>query len=239
MNEKLLTSVRVVFAARSVLPHVAELIDAFRFSNGKWTLESASKRGFLRKLECLLEKERWQEPQYRSVRSRSAVYVAVKCGYDVCVLNWWLTTYEPEAKQELMSDALRNAILFKCFDVLWCLWEEHQDFHCEETLDCSDPTIAHWIHKHGNNLLVQFPMYECCAADPTFDFAKWCLIDQDVFTCDKPQEAVSFAIDHGNEEFLQWLHQYRQNLFQSDHLDCALSRGQLTIAKWLLEKFPR
>lgn len=54
MSEKLLTSVHVVCDSDPQLGellHVFRQIDAFRFSCGRWTLERASKHGFVSKLE--------------------------------------------------------------------------------------------------------------------------------------------------------------------------------------------
>lgn len=243
MDEKLLTSVRLVCESDprvGTLLHVARQIDSFRFSYDKWTLEDVSKRGFVNTLDHIHLLEPKRDVWFHIARFRAAVFTAIKNGYDIRVLEWWLNKYSPESREIIMTDILVYAVSMHQLDVLKWIRQYNQGRlpyhnHC---LSCSDPETAHWLFEHGRHLLLEFPMYACSVADPTLEFAKWCLT-QPYFRCMNAEDAVSFAIDYDQEQYLQWLFEHRLDLFQPDHLDRAISHGRLQIMKWLLEKFPR
>lgn len=243
-EEELLASVRLVCAADervAALSHVMRQIDAFRF-NGQWTLERASKRGFVHKLALahLRELNQDDDDALRTLRFRTAVYKAVKYGYDIRVLQWWLNNFLPEAKPQMLYAICPFAIRFGRLSVLKWLYAEMQGKlpRSVHAVDCFDPETAYWLYEHGSHLLVEFRMYDCSAADPSFEFAKWCLTEQDLFKCRRPEDAVSFAIDHNQLEYLQWIHEHRPELYQPYHLDRAVNKCQLEILKWLCTKFP-
>lgn len=242
MISDLLTSVRVVCNSdlSVALLHVAHQIDAFCFSYDKWTLESASKRGFVSKLDRIHLLEPKREVKFHTTRFRAAVFTAIKKGYDTRVIEWWLNKYRPKSRNTIMSDILRIAVFSNRLDVLKWLLQDNQGQlpNYDYPFLCSEPETAYWLFENGRQLRMEFPMYKCSAADPTLEFAKWCLTQQD-FQCQFPEQAVSSAIDHGQEEYLQWLFQRHPSLFQPDHLDLAISKGRLKFAKWILEKFAR
>lgn len=240
-EEELLTSVRLVCAADervAALPHVTRQIDAFRFS-GQWTLERASKRGFVRKLaQVHMQELNPDDHALRTVRIRAAVYNAVKYGYDIRVLHWWLDSFMPEAKPHMLIALCPFAIRFGRLDILKWLYAEMQDElpRSNQAVECCDPETAYWLYAHGSRLLVEFRIYECSAVDPSFEFAKWCLTQQEVFKCKRPEDAVSFAIDYNRLDYLQWIYDHRPELFEHHHLDRAVYKCRLQVAKWLSER---
>lgn len=242
-EEELLASVRLVCAADervAALPHVTRQIDAFRFS-GQWTLERASKRGFVRKLVVVhLQELNQDDHALRTHRFHAAVYNAVKYGYDIRVLQWWLDSFMPEAKPHMLLALCPFAIRFGRLKILQWLYAETQGKlpRSIQAVDCFDPETAYWLYEHCSHLLVEFRMYECSAADPSFEFAKWCLTQQDMFECKRPEGAVSFAIDHNRLEYLQWTYEHRPELFEPRHLDRAVYKCRLEVSKWLYERFP-
>lgn len=103
-------------------------------------------------------------------------------------------------------------------------------------MDCSDPDTAYWLYEHDRHLCVEFPMYKCCAADPSFAFAKWCLAHQKVFPCLGAEDAVIFAIDCDQRELLVWIHEHRTDILRPEHFDYAISEDQPKIAMCISDK---
>lgn len=113
METELLTSVRLACAVDvrvANLLHVQSAIDAFCL---QWTLEHASQRGYLRKLDRAHQQDLNPNAKTRRSRFRAGIYTAIKYGYDMRVLQWWMNTYQSKPKPEQVDETIRYAVRFK------------------------------------------------------------------------------------------------------------------------------
>lgn len=110
MGAKLLTAVELVCASRAhvtALPHVlAHNIDAFLLP-AIWTLKNAAKHGHLRLLDRLLQVECAGFTRCcREQRLHWGATDAIKKGYGLPVVKWWLRKYMPDQDVFSMAQAL-------------------------------------------------------------------------------------------------------------------------------------
>lgn len=75
------------------LPHVGRLVDDFRFSLKGWTLVSASKRGFVSKLDEIRGRKHRYCIELDDTRFHAGIHGAVENGFEVRVLSWWIDTF--------------------------------------------------------------------------------------------------------------------------------------------------
>lgn len=220
----------------AALPHVALAIDAFLDSSvDQWTLERASKRGFLRLLDRLKQQESpLVSTSFREERCKAAIRIAVRDG-NVASLHWWLTTYLPGEHQDLV---LEYSIQHEQVDVLEYLWQQNgslvQDWDWSKAVTCDKSAFAHWLHDHiaGVALALRTNEYS------DFAFIKWAHVHRDKYASNYMAVAISNAVLSGNLNALLWIHDQTAARSCSSDLATAVQCGHLEIAKWLYGNYP-
>lgn len=181
-SSAMLTAVGLVCdtdASVAALPHVALTIDAFLDSSvDQWTLERASKRGFVRLLHRLKQQESPQmSTSFREERFKAATRIAVRDG-NVASLHWWMTTYLPDTYEDLV---LENAIQHEQLDVLEYLWQHNgstvQDWDWSKGVTCDKPAFAYWLHDHISGVALTLRTNEYS----DFEFVKWAHAHRDTY----------------------------------------------------------
>lgn len=151
---ELLTAVRLVCTrlppSLAALLYVPVKVDAFLLPS-LWSLESASKLGFVRLLDRLLKLE-WPgfNSECRAIRLTQTVEDAMDYEYNVHVLEWWLTRYMPDQTVFPLARVLKRAIQRSQFPVLEWLHKETKGElpHLSEPLLSTDPDVVAWLLDH-------------------------------------------------------------------------------------------
>lgn len=152
----------------------------FQEDESEWTLESASEFGLVRLLDRLLKHEySGFSQQFREKRLRAAV----KRGYDIPVLQWWLKLYMPGqtkfSKIAICGIAIRNAQLH----VLQWLLHEGQLPNIRFGTTTS-PEIAYWLYDHGRQLPTTVMVPSWLRDDPWSNVTPTCLTTAaDIIKC--------------------------------------------------------
>lgn len=256
MEQQPLAAVRLVCGGQSplaALTHVLSKINAFVFeeSDGRWTLESASKRGFLGLLDRLLKHEWLGFNQHcRELRLQFAIKHSIEAGtYDAHVLEWWLKTYMPEQTQYPMDQICLFGIVHGRLDVLQWVHQELQgqlsvpiNTQSPEVY-CRSPEVIRWLHANGGRQLRLTFVFEpkCLETKDSLEALKWCLAheDREFLTIQDPELALAEAIYTGHLELLQWLHQHRPERCSPSVLSEIVSDGHLHVAEWLQANYPQ
>lgn len=110
-------------------------------------------------------------------------------------------------------------------------------------MECFDPEVVVWLYEHGrHHTLAQLRPMNIWKSDACFRALQQCMAyeDQDYsFVIFCPENAVDAVIESGRLDYLQWLYEYRPQLFESQHFSHAVRLGGLEIAKWLQQTFPK
>lgn len=248
---ELLTAVRLVCtrlpASVAALKHVVIKVDAFLLPS-QWSLESASRLGFVRLLDRLLTLE-WPgfNAKCREIRLKSAVQAALNDRYDVCVLEWWLKRYMPgQTALFPLHRVFEIAIQHAQLPVLDWLYQETKGELPELVLSysCSDPEVVIWLHEHGAAKACSRLYLNCqWESDDSFQAIKRCLAYQDdqgsSLQIQRHESVVAEAIARNLLDELKWLLQHRPEFFAPTHLSYAVRCGRHEIVKWLLAAFPK
>lgn len=223
-------------ACVAALPHVAQAIDSFLDSSvDKWTLERASKRGFVRLLHRLKQQESPQvSAGFREERFKAAIRVAVRDG-NVASLHWWMTTYLPRKYEDLV---LEYAIQHEQVDILAYLWQHNalsiHDWDWSKAVSCGKPAFAYWLHDHISGVALSLHTNEYS----DFEFIEWAHVHRDMYASNYIAVAVSNAVLSGNLNALMWIRDQIPARSCSSDLATAVQCGHLEIAKWLYENYP-
>lgn len=248
--EEFMSSVATVWRVcpqLAALPHVMRVIDAFLWLGAShWSLEAASKRGFVCLLDLLLKHER---PEYnrrcREMRLKFAIKEAVESGYTVAVLKWWVERYSPDLVSNTIFSVFELAIKHANLLALEWLYEENR---CampllKSQVPCFDPNIIIWLHDRGGYhscTELALSHLRCRWTASSLVAFRQCLTYEDSsFRISGVETAVAKAIELEDLDTLQWIHVYRSDAFLPLHLNSAILNGNREVAKWLLQAFPK
>lgn len=256
MEQQPLAAVRLVCNEQSplaALAHIMGKINAFVFeeSDGRWTLESASKSGSLRLLDRLLKCEWLGFNQYcRELCLQFAIKHSIQeVVYDVHVLEWWLKTYIPVQAKYPMDQICLFGIVHGRLDVLQWVHQETQgqlsvpsNTQSPEVY-CKSPEVVRWLYANGGRHLRLTFVFDPKSLDTedSLESLKWCLSHEDCqfLTIQDPELALAEAIYTGHLELLQWLHEHRPERCRPSVLSEIVYDGHLFVARWLQVKYPQ
>lgn len=237
-KELALTAVRCVCAAHAQvasLEHAVHQIERFLFEEdtAQWTLESASERGFARLLDGLVKHE-WPgfNQKFRLLRLSYGVESAVKNGYRVPVLQWWIKCYMPEQIKYSLEVVCRLAISHGDLHILqWLVQEDENLLQYQDYITCRPPEVAYWLYEHDRQLPVIVYVDEAAS----LEHIQWCMKVQDdqatAFTIQWPLMAQAIRYSHIN--MLP-----RLGRPEPGALEIAIRCGRLDVAMWLHHTYP-
>lgn len=240
----LLISVSVVcrsHARLTVLPEAEYIVEAYidNFSD-RWTLENASRRGFVRLLDRLGERE-WSRVSlhFRELRLKHAIDEVVALQENVPVLHWWLTNYLPEKRDSHSSDIFTMAVQYNRLNVLKWLKEHDllRNIDLTRTFTSVFPQITRWLHVNLPGVRMKISLTRC-STESDFEFVKWALRHESVHKVCGVANCFDDAAFNGNLLLLEWLHQDRSERCDPQMLTRVIYNEQLEVAKWLWSTYP-
>lgn len=234
-----LTAVAVVGRAYprfASLDHAVKCVEEFKGEyTCKWTLESASKAGFVRLLRVLGEQECGDE--FRKARGLYAAESAVKAG-NLEVLHWWLGTYL-SGLQVNMMDLFRVAAEFGQVHILaWISTnsEQQQKYQDPIRITRNYQEVAYWFHQHRQLHQAAAPIQVFLDANNTsldLAFAKWIHSRAGEFQVKNKSYATGSAAANGDMMMVKWLYASGWDKWPVRAVDSAAANGHLDVIKWM------
>lgn len=202
----------------------------------RWTLESASRAGFVHLLDLLAAQE-WSgvSSTFRRLRCRHAVGEAADKG-QLDVLQWWLSSNYGGCQLRGAYDTIFELVIARGHYAMLD-WLNHQDKipvgnARSKGVPCDDPDIVQWLHEEGHKVPL---IVKLCYADTEEDltYIKWVLKHKRAFKRIDGWAWAGFnAAYQGNFKIVKWLHANRPTDFTIGVLKGAISGGNLKIAQW-------
>lgn len=220
--------------AVAALAHVAQGISSFLDSSKKWTLESASKAGFVFLLDRLAASE-WKDVCYEFRESRFLynIEIAARAGY-TDVLNWWRTKYLPNGP-DVSGAIIRIAAYKGHMHVLRWLYEV--DGHVRSIgrmktpLICVLPEIVHWVREHRRQVKLDVWLEEA-AYRGDLEFIKW--VKSQKLSYEFVDATYTSAAYGGNLEVFQHLIKEKPTEYLDEIYGNAAEKGHKPIIEWML-----
>lgn len=202
-----------------------------------WTLESATKAGFVSMLDRLVENE-WPgvSHDFREARFLHNVRIAAREGR-VGSLNWWRTKYLPDGPD--VAAAILHIAAFKDhMDVLKWLHEADgivQSISAiKSPVNCSSLETARWMQEHWPHVKLDIRL-EKAGAQGDLEFLKW--VTAQGYKDGMYDRAIESAAAAGHLEVVQYLVRQEPVEYLESALVRAARNGHLDVVKWLLEEY--
>lgn len=236
-----LTAIAVVGRAYprfASLDHAVKCVEEFTGEyTGKWTLESASKAGFVRLLHVLSAQE-WPAlgNEFRKARGLYAAKSAVKAG-DLEVLRWWVDMYLPGLHVDMM-DLFRVAAEFGHVHILTWLTNSELVQNCQDPICITRnyEEAARWLHQHRQVCQAAGAIQVLLDANNTaldFAFVKWIHSRPGEFQVKNKSYATVGAAANGDMMMLKWLYASGWDKWPVRAVDSAAANGHLDVIKWM------
>lgn len=233
---RVLASVALVSQSLPPLPHVIALIQTHLDHSHRWTLETASRAGFLHLLGRLTAQENNSGvcSDFRLARFTSAVQKAAAQGRPLSVLQWWSSTYL--VGQDLLPLVLGIAAESGQLGVIqWLLDQQNLAEEQPELAPvlCNHRATLFWLHEHVPWLPLKVSM-DAMAKQRDLELMQWAHERRRVIAIECTPEATATAAEGGHLAMLQWLHSHYRHVGCSElALSYAAGNGHLEIVQWL------
>lgn len=234
-----LTSVDAV-VRRTRLAHlpddIAGRVEELADCSVNWTLETASRAGFVHLLDLLAAQE-WPgvRATFRRLRCRYAVGEAASDG-KLDVLEWWLSSYYGGRELRGACDTVFELAIARGHYHLLDWMNTHDKIPMGNArsrgVPCDDPAIIQWLHELGHKVPLIVKLWSA-ETEEDLVYMKWLLKHKRSFKRIDGWSWVAFnAAYEGNFRIVKWLYTNRPNDFTINVLKGAISGGNLKIAQW-------
>lgn len=238
-----LTAVDVVTRAYprfASLDHAVRSVEEFAGDYTlKWSLESASKAGFIGLLRLLSEQE-WPDlgNEFRKARGLYSAQSAIKRG-NLEVLCWWSDTYIADSLV-IMMNLFRVAAEFGHVHILEWI-SANAELSAQNNQDVLRITrnfegAVYWFHEHRHLHYASGPIEVRLDANVSslgFDFVKWIHNRPGEFNVTNKSYATASAAANGDIMMIKWLYASGWDRWPVRAVDSAAANGHLDIIKWM------
>lgn len=178
---------------------------------------------------------------FRSKRLKKGITTAVKRGYDLPVLRWWLYCYMPDQTAYGLEFVLELAIDEAQLPMLEWIHQVTQGRlpALTQPAHCSNAKAIYWLYDHGGRHVPVKLWLHSLQTDARCSFIKWCM--ERGGDCKRyfgfPRDALKSAAEH-SLELLRQLLEFWPELCAPDSVNTAMEKGQFESIKWLYESRP-